>query len=127
MSFIIRDGQLVGLTPREYAEQFPVRDPEPEPVPESISDRQFAQQLAILGTITQPEAIAWAARGDLPAMLKQAIASLPEEGGLRFGAEMMLSSATIYERSHLMTATLGALLGYDDAALDDIWRAAALL
>lgn len=98
-----------------------------DPVPEVISDRQFAQQLAILGTITEAEAIAWAARGDLPEALEQAIATLPIEGGVRFSARMLLSSATTYERSHPMTATLGAILGYDAGALDDLWRAAAAL
>lgn len=92
-----------------------------------ISDRQFAQQLAILGTITEDEAIAWAARGDLPAALEQAIATLPEAGGVQFTARMLLSSATTYERRHPMTDTLGAILGYDAAALDALWRAAAAL
>lgn len=96
-------------------------------VPEVISDRQFAQQLAILGTITEAEAIAWAARGDLPETLEQAIATLPTEDGVQFSARMLLSSATTYERSHPMTATLGGVLGYDAAELDDLWRAAAQL
>lgn len=99
--------------------------PAPRP-PESISDRQFAQQLAILGTITEAEAIAWAAKGDLPEVLRTAVASLPDDG-TRFAAEMMLSSATTYERSHPMTATLGALLWYEDADLAAIWKAASLL
>ncbi|MEE8629071.1 hypothetical protein [Methylobacterium ajmalii] len=32
-----------------------------------ISDRQFAQALALAHVITEDEALAWAARGDLPA------------------------------------------------------------
>jgi len=103
-----------------------LQDAPPPPVPFSISDRQFAQQLAVLGTITQAEAIAWAARGDLPAVLTSAIDSLPDDG-TRFSAQMLLSSATTYERLHPMTATLGTMLGYDDADLDAMWRAAALL
>lgn len=99
----------------------------PPSVPTTISDRQFAQQLAILGAITPDQAIAWAARGDLPEALETAIATLPEEGGVKFSARMLLSSATTYERSHPMTATLGAMLGYDAADLDDLWRAASLL
>lgn len=109
-SAVTREHTLAGLAP-----------------PNVIRDRQFAQQLAILGTITEAEAIAWASRGDLPEALEQAIATLPEAGGVQFAARMLLSSATTYERSHPMTATLGAILGYGAADLDDLWRAAAAL
>lgn len=95
------------------------------PPPASISDRQFAQQLAVLGTISEAEALAWAARGELPDALEAAIAALPEPD--RFAARMLMSSATFYERSHPLVATLSARLGYDAAALDAIWRAAVIL
>jgi hypothetical protein len=91
----------------------------------SISDRQFAQQLAIIGTITEDEALAWAARGDLPEAIETAIAAMPE--GERFGARMLLASATTYERAHPLVPALADLLGYDAEALDDLWRAAAAL
>ncbi|ODT17924.1 MAG: hypothetical protein ABS35_24780 [Kaistia sp. SCN 65-12] len=97
----------------------------PAPAPPPISDRQFAQQLAILGTITEAEALAWAARGELPDAMEVAIAALPEEQ--RFGARMLLSSATTYERSHPLVPMLGAILSYNEADLDDLWRAAAQL
>lgn len=100
-------------------------EPEPQPVPTAISDRQFAQQLAILGTITEAEALAWAARGELPDAIEGAIAALPEES--RFSARMLLASATTYERSHPLVGPLADLLGYDAAEIDDLWRAAALL
>ena len=100
-------------------------EPEPEPVPVAISDRQFAQQLAVLGTISEAEAIAWAARGELPEAMEEAIAALPEED--RFSARMLLSSATTYERAHPLVPLLGGLLGYDEAEIDDLWRAAAQL
>ncbi len=105
----------------------PAPEPEPiaAPVPSSISDRQFAQQLAVLGTITEAEALAWAARGDLPAAIESAVDELPPED--RFAARMLLSSATTYERAHPLVGTLGALLGYDAEATDDLWRAAAAL
>lgn len=102
-----------------------VVEPAPEPVPASISDRQFAHQLAILGTITQVEALAWAARGDLPDAMNIAIEGLPPAE--RFSARMLLSSATGYERSHPLVPVLAVLLGYDEADLDDLWRAAGLL
>ncbi|CAN7337740.1 hypothetical protein LJR090_002566 [Bosea sp. LjRoot90] len=106
---------------------FPVEPftPPPVPVPASISDRQFAQQLAVLGTISEAEALAWAARGDLPAALEVAISALPE--GARFNARMLLAAATAYERSHPLVSELGAVMGYDAEDLDQLWRAAALL
>lgn len=122
------DGVAVALTAEEWTDYQARAAAAPVVfVPEIISDRQFAQQLAMLGTITEAEAIAWAARGDLPEALEQAIATLPTEGGVKFAARMLLTSATTYERSHPMTAALGAILGYDAADLDDLWRAAALL
>jgi len=96
-------------------------------VPDVISDRQFAQVLALDGVISQDEALAWAARGDLPARLTDALEQIPEDDGARFGAKMMLSAATTYERNHPLVPTLGALLGMDDAALDNIWRTGATL
>lgn len=102
--------------------------PPPEPyVPGVISDRQFAQVLALDGVISQDEALAWAARGDLPERLVTALEQIPEDDGARFGARMMLSAATTYERAHPLVPTLGALLGMDAAALDDIWRRGAAL
>lgn len=99
--------------------------PPPHAVPLEISDRQFAQQLAILGAITEAEAIGWAARGDLPVAMETAISALPE--GDRFAARMLLSSATTYQRAHPLVSALGGLLSYDAQAIDDIWRSAALL
>lgn len=96
-------------------------------VPPSISDRQFAQILALDGVISEDEALAWAARGELPGAMETALSNIPEAGGLRFGAKMLLASATTYERAHPLVPTLGALLLYDAAALDDIWRRAAAL
>ncbi|CAO4134746.1 hypothetical protein [Methylorubrum extorquens] len=106
-----------------------------EPVPPSavpasppvISDRQFAQALALAGTITEAEALAWAARGELPQAMEDALDQIPEAENQRFGARMMLAAATTYERNHPLTEQLGALLGYDAAALDALWTRAAAL
>ncbi len=94
-----------------------------EPVPEEISDRQFAQELAIRGVITEAEALAWAGAGTLPAAMMAAINKLPADQ--RFAAKMSLASATTYRRSHPLADMLGGLLGYDAAEIDDLWRAAA--
>lgn len=101
--------------------------PLPAPVPASISSLQFAQILALDGVITQAEALAWAARGELPEAMRDALAEIPEADNQRFAAEMLLSGTKTYERSHPLVPTLGALLDYDAAALDDIWTRAAAL
>ncbi|BDL40915.1 hypothetical protein [Methylorubrum sp. GM97] len=96
-------------------------------IPASISDRQFAQALALAGTITEAEALAWAARGELPQAMEDALDHIPDTNGQRFGARMMLAAATTYERRLPLTEQLGALLGYDAAALDALWIRAATL
>lgn len=108
--------------------------PPPEAVPDIISDRQFAQALALAGTITEAEALAWAARGELPQALEDALDHIPDADGQRFGARMMLAAATSYERHLPLTEQLGALLTdpatgkpYDAAALDALWTRAAAL
>lgn len=97
------------------------------PPPATISDRQFAQALALAGTITEAEALAWAARGELPQAMEDALDRIPDTDGQRFGARMMLAAATTYERRLPLTEQLGALLGYDAAALDALWSRAAAL
>ncbi|KQQ13790.1 hypothetical protein ASF59_20100 [Methylobacterium sp. Leaf121] len=104
------------------------------PSAESISDRQFAQALALSGTITEAEALAWTARGELPEAMEAALSLIPEADGLRFGARMMLAGATTFERGHPLTDQLGGLLTnpatgspYDAAALDALWSHAATL
>ncbi|MER2249488.1 hypothetical protein ABS772_06115, partial [Methylorubrum podarium] len=101
---------------------------------EVISDRQFAQALALVGVISQAEALAWAARGELPDAMTAALAQIPEAGGQRFGAHITLAAATTYELHHPLTTQLGALLTnpatdrpYDAAALAALWARAATL
>lgn len=106
----------------------PTEPPTLDPVvPETISDRQFAQALALAGTIAETEALAWAARGELPAAMEDALNHIPDKDGQRFGARMMLAAATTYERRLPLTEQLGALLGYDATALDALWTRAATL
>lgn len=100
-------------------------DAPPPAVPDIISDRQCFQQLAILGKITQDEALAAVTVGALPKVITDGIASLPDEQ--QFPARMMLCGATQFQRSNPMTPVLGAFLGLDGPGLDALWQAAALL
>ncbi len=93
--------------------------------PSAISDRQFFQALAQAGAITPDEALAAVMTGRLPAAIEAAVSSLPEDQ--QFAARMLLSGATTFERGHPMVTQLGAALGYDDAALDVLWKSASAL
>ena len=99
--------------------------PEPEPVPDEISDRQFFQQLAVLGVITQQEALAAVATGTIPSAMAALIDQLPE--AQQFPAQMLVSGATTFRRSHPISGFIGGLYGWTDEQADDLWLAAALL
>ncbi|WP_288587647.1 hypothetical protein [uncultured Methylobacterium sp.] len=111
-----RDGLAAQLAAREA----PAADVLP-----AISDRQFFQALAQAGAITADAALAAVMAGRLPAPIEAAVSALPEAE--RFAARMLLSGATAFERGHPMVAQLGAAIGYDSAALDALWQAAAAL
>ncbi|CAO4145492.1 hypothetical protein [Methylorubrum extorquens] len=130
----IEQGQAAPALPKGWAFEQVDDSPLWQPPTGVISDRQFAQALALEGIITQAEALAWAARGDLPEAMTEALAEIPEAGGRRFGAHMLLAGATTFERHHPLTDALGALLTnpetgtpYDAAALDALWSRAAAL
>ena len=99
--------------------------PLPVPVPDSISDRQFFQQLAADGIITRAEALAAVKTGDIPAALAGIVDALPEAD--RFGAEMLLSGATVFERTHPLSVAIGEARGMTATDIDAFFRAAAAL
>jgi len=95
------------------------------PVPLSISDRQFFQQLAIAGTITQAEALAAVRTGTLPPVLAGLISCMPADQ--QFGAEMMLSGATAFQRNNTLTNAIAALHGMTTDQIDAFFVAAGRL
>lgn len=94
-------------------------------VPFSISDRQFFQQLAIAGSITEEEALEAVKTGGLPPTLMALVEQLPEEQ--KFSAKMLLCGATIFQRRHPLTEQLGQAMGYTSRQIDDLFRAAGRL
>ena len=90
-----------------------------------VSDRQFFQALAMAGDITEAEALAAVMTGTMPARIEDAVRALPADQ--QFGARMLLSGATTFDRHHPMVALLGQILDRDDAALDALWAAAGKL
>lgn len=97
----------------------------PTSVPSSISDRQFFQQLALDDVISEEEAEAAVATGTIPAAMLALIDALPE--AQRFGARMMLKGATVFERHHPLTVTIGTLYGWTEAEIDQLFQNAAAL
>ena len=96
------------------------------PVPASISDRQFFQALALRGLISEAEALAAVKTGAIPTQLQAAVDTIKDEAQ-HFAAVMLISGATVFERAHPMAAMLGQAIGKDSADLDDLWRFGATL
>jgi hypothetical protein len=120
------DGVDIEMTAQEEAD-FLASLPPPvgEPVPPVISDRQFFQQAAKAGLISEPEALAAVQYGAMPEVITTFIEKLPP--AIRFDALILISGATEFERKHPMTAALGEAVGMDSGQIDDFFRAAAAL
>lgn len=91
-----------------------------EPVPEEISDRQFAMGLAIAGLITQAEALAFVKTGEVPSALQVMIDAI-EDAGARFDAEMLVSGATVFKRSHPLVSMIASQVGWTEQQTDQFW------
>jgi hypothetical protein len=97
----------------------------PPPTPDQISDRQFFQELSIMGLITQAEALSAVQVGTIPAAMETFIGSLPS--AQQFSARMVLTGATTFQRSHPLVAMFGAAQGMTSAQIDALWIAASAL
>lgn len=102
----------------------PFTPPAPK-VPEVISDRQFYQQLALGGTITQAEALAYVKTGTLPATLAAVVATLTPDQ--QFAVQMQIIGSVEYQRHNPTVMMLATALGWTDTQLNALWTAAALL
>ncbi|MGM4967427.1 hypothetical protein AB7714_28295 [Tardiphaga sp. 1201_B9_N1_1] len=100
-------------------------DASAEAVPPVISDRQFFQQLAVAGIISQDEALAAVQVGEIPPALDTLIALMPPDA--QFNARMIVSGGTTFERSHPLTIAVGSAYGMTGEQMDLFWIAAAAL
>jgi len=98
----------------------------PPPVPRTISDRQFFHVLALLGAITQQEALDAVKTGEIPAAINAIVDAIPDETQ-KFGAKMLLSGAVEFRRDHPLVEQFGLALGYSSDAVDELFRNAAQL
>lgn len=96
----------------------------PPPVPQSISDRQFFQQLAVMGIITQDAALASNA-AVIPGPLLAIIDQMPADQ--QFNAKMIISGATVYNRTDDLTIGIGTAYGWTSDQIDAFFTAAAEL
>lgn len=96
----------------------------PQPVPHSITRRQCARQLLVMGMITGPEAVAMTKTGEPPAAIAAYLATLPEEQ--RFLAEIDFA-ADSYLRNNPLLAALAAANGMSEADIDQFFRDAEQL
>lgn len=97
----------------------------PPAVPKIISDRQFAQGLAVAGIISEQEAEDWVGPGVVPAAMLALVGQLPEAE--RFAARMLLRGATSFERDNPLTGAIGALYNWAPGQVDQFWRDCAAL
>lgn len=93
--------------------------------PRIISDRQFFQQLALLGIITPDEALAAVGPGEIPAAMSAMVDALPSEQ--QFPARMLLTGATAFDRSHALVPAFAAAFGWTPQQIEDFWIAASAL
>lgn len=98
----------------------------PPRVPSSISDRQFFQALALRGIITEEDALAAVQTGFVPPPV-QAIIDTITDPAEKFAAKMLVSGATVYERSNSLVTYFGASLGWTEAQIDEFFVFAASL
>lgn len=108
-----------GNTPEEPESEMP-------PVPQTISDRQFFQQAAILGIITQAEALAAVQTGTIPPVLQSIVDGI-QDASEKFAATMLLAGATVFERNHPFTNAVGNALGWSTQQIDQFFIDAAKL
>lgn len=99
---------------------------EPEPVPETISRRQFYQGLAVTEKITQAEALAAIKTGVVPAALQVMLDQMADEDA-RFEADMLLSGAADFNRDHPLVMVIAITQGMTETEVDQFWHGCSVL
>jgi hypothetical protein len=119
----VQTGEIASIPMTQ--EEIDALPPPQKQVPASVSDRQFFQQAALMGFITQEEALAAVSTGAIPATLSEAIGKMPDDN--QFAAKMMVSDTTIFEHNHPLTLMFGELMGLNKDELDDLFIGASKL
>lgn len=97
--------------------------------PETISDRQFFQQLAEEGEITWTEFNDAVGPGILPASLEEIILILPEspDDAIRQRVRGIIRGAMTFDRSNENVALLSWGYGWSPERITDFWSKASKL
>ena len=95
----------------------------PEPVPASISRRQFYQYLSVVGKITKEEALAAIKTGAVPVALQAMLDGMTDEDA-KFEADMLLSGADSFNRDHPLVTVFAISEGMSEEDVDNFWREA---
>lgn len=119
-------GEAVEMTAEEEAEFLATLPPPVVLVPETISDRQFYQMLALTGKITFDEALAAVQVGAIPAALQPYIDALADPTD-QFSAKMLLSGAVEFHRHHPLAEAIGQAQGLSKEEMDQFWIGASKL
>lgn len=104
-------------------EQAPTVDPGPEPVPETITKRQFLIQLVRSGMVATSEASTLATQP--PALMEPVLAAMSATDALE--ARLSWASMTQVDRHSPLTLAAAAAAGTTEEQLNDFFRAAALI
>ena len=78
------------------------------------------------GKITPAEALAAVKTGDIPDAM-QAMVDAISDPDQRFGAQMLISGATVFERNNILVDTFAAGYGWSAEQTDEFFRFAATL
>jgi len=98
---------------------------DPRPLPQSVSVRQFAQAAAQLDLITPDEALAWAKREALPAIMEQMLTAIPDQ--YRWEGRIMLEGASAFEPGNEFVTMFSVVANVPDDVQGQLWRLAASL
>lgn len=104
----------------------PADDEEDTRVITFISDRQFFQQAALQGFITNEDALQAVKTGFIPAPLQAIVDSITNPTD-KFNAEMLLSGATEFQRNNPLTSVIGTAFNMTETDIDQFFRSASLL
>jgi hypothetical protein len=90
----------------------------------AITNIQFFQQLAVLGAITQAEALAAVGHVATPTVLRRTIDEI-EDPATRFATELYLVGTATFQRAHPAVDALGAVLCLTAEQMNEVFIAAS--
>ena len=126
--FTARDGdaESQGIWDSFQGTSLPDADPDPVPVPQSVTDIQFALASVTLGLMTAQEAEDWVGAGVLPAAVNAALAGVQDPQTLA-AIRIRIRGARVIERNNSVIDLLRVSLGLTEEQVDAIFVSAAAL